>query len=142
MRTVGKEERINQARYMRHYYQQRRRKQQLDKDDIIKALHDSKLNALKDSQEHRNQLIERRLSRDRSRGTLSKDLSKESLPKKKDYSDVIEESPSRRRGTQSLKVVFNGYEQETPRHQQISANRNYSKLMTEKLKEISGIMRK
>jgi hypothetical protein len=142
MRTVGKEERINQARYMRHYYQQRRRKQQLDKDDILKALRDNKLNALRDSHEQRNQLIEHRLSRDRSRGTLAKDLSKEMLTKQNDTIEALEQSPTRRRGTQSLKVVFNGYEQEAPSQEEVSHNRNYSKLMTEKLKDISGIMRK
>jgi hypothetical protein len=45
------------------------------------------------------------------------------------------------RGTQSLKVVFNGFGEESP-GQEVSPNRNYSKLMTEKLKDISSLMRK
>jgi hypothetical protein len=110
MRTVGKEERINQARYMRHYYQQKRRKQQLDKDDLLKALRDNKLNALRDSQEQRNQLIEKRLSRDRSRGSLTKDLSKEFVTKERDTVGPLDQSPPpKHRGTQSLKAVFNNY---------------------------------
>jgi hypothetical protein len=63
MRTVGKEERINQARYMRHYYQERKRKQNFDKEEILKAMRDNHLTALRDSHEQRAQLIERRLSK-------------------------------------------------------------------------------
>jgi hypothetical protein len=38
IRTVGKEERINQARYMRHYLQERMRKQHFDKEELLKAM--------------------------------------------------------------------------------------------------------
>lgn len=95
---------------MRHYYQQKRRKQQLDKDDILKALRDNKLSALRDSQEQRNQLIEKRLSKDLSKRSLSKDRSQEFLTKERDTVGPLDQPPPpKHRGTQSLKAVFNNY---------------------------------
>lgn len=38
MQTISKEERINEARYIKHYMLERKKKQQIEKEDAIKKM--------------------------------------------------------------------------------------------------------
>jgi hypothetical protein len=60
MQTVDKEERINEARYIRQYMQERKRKQQQEKEESIKKMREEHLNHMRNGIEERNQMLDQK----------------------------------------------------------------------------------
>lgn len=76
MQTVDKEERINEARYIRQYMQERKRKQQQEKEESIKRMREQHLNQMRNGIEERNQMLDQKYKN----STVKNRPKKNSLP--------------------------------------------------------------
>ena len=56
--TVNKEERINEARHLKMYLQERRKKQRVEKEESLRRMRQKNINFLKNAVEERNQILD------------------------------------------------------------------------------------
>ena len=63
--TVNKEERINEARHLKVYLQERKKKQRLEKEEHVRRVRENNLHYLKNAMEERNQLLDKKYQNSR-----------------------------------------------------------------------------